>query len=445
MPHYILGRILVLLLNVIHFSFYFDFRERKWPRLLLSAPLLVAPLLRSGPREDDVTGFAWPIQVLLYAVLVALIFHVVLFKGGLKRIFYGVFLIGTFSGMGILAIQALYLHVLAIPLASASFWDIRLSHLALYIAMYPLLYRYVRRPFRAIVQQLGKLSWDTATLAPMLIFMITNLMVPCSYIYPNALTLALSGVVSANTITFFHYSYKTIVREDKYRILRETIESSNKFLRYIEMYNRELDRKERTIRTIRHDLRHVLGGLTLAARDGDTSSLLDVAKSVADLDIRMPCPYYTDNPAINAVVSFYFSIAGGQGVSCTARLALPDPPGIPGPELVMLLGNALDNCVKGASPLGEKGYIDIRVKQVKDCLVFKTVNNFAADQYSRGEGLGLESMRTLCEKREGRLDVETAGNEFRLTMVVKLDSPPNTEGIGNQRATENQPPSGDRS
>lgn len=435
MLYFILVSLAGIVLSFVHFSFYFPLRKWKWPRIPAGVLLLLAPFFLQPFYEGDYTGYLWPLLVIAYALYTAAVFHLLVFKGGVARILFGVFLLGSFAGIDQILNHMVFLYILDMPADPSTFQWIRAGQLVFYLLALPLLYKYARKPILIIIERVDQQGWPAAVLPSFIVYMFNFFVLGSIYASNSYLTFLLSLAAVANTISYYFYEYNIVEHDRRTRFLTSVIDSYNRMVPYFETYNAELNKREKALRTIRHDLRHVLGGLTLAAREGDMEGLLAVVGTVSEMEHdAMRMRRMSDNKAVDGVVSFHFSTAARHGVKCSARLFLPEPLGVPQVEVVMLFGNALENCVKAAIPLGGNGSIAVSAKAVKDCLVIKTINNFIPGKGKRGEGLGLASMRMVCERHNGRLDTEIVGDEFRLTAILKRD--PSVVGADSPEAEE---------
>jgi sensor histidine kinase regulating citrate/malate metabolism len=123
---------------------------------------------------------------------------------------------------------------------------------------------------------------------------------------------------------------------------------------------------------------------------------------------------------VNALVTYHFSQAEEKGIHCAATLFVPERLGLPADELSIILGNALENAVKGAETMEDTGYVEFSARPVNDCVVFDIENNHRPGAYRKGADVGLTSIRNLCEKNDGRANATDADGTFRLNIVLRL-------------------------
>jgi signal transduction histidine kinase len=127
-----------------------------------------------------------------------------------------------------------------------------------------------------------------------------------------------------------------------------------------------------------------------------------------------------ENMTVNTLVAYHFAQAREAGIACSSALYVPEALAIPPAELAVILGNALENALKGAQSMKDNGYIRFDAKPVKDYLVFDVENNYLPGGYSKGAGMGLASIRELAEKHQGRAKVEDRGGGFKLNIVLRM-------------------------
>jgi sensor histidine kinase regulating citrate/malate metabolism len=155
-------------------------------------------------------------------------------------------------------------------------------------------------------------------------------------------------------------------------------------------------------------------------KERDYEGLARHLQSLSSSAAAMRPSAYCENMAVNTLVAYHFEQAREKSIVCSSTLYVPEGLAIPTAELAVILGNALENAVKGAESMEEKGYIRFDAKPVKDCIVFDMENNYRPGAYPKGYGVGLSSIRELCEKNQGRAKVEDNEGVFKLNVVLRL-------------------------
>lgn len=239
------------------------------------------------------------------------------------------------------------------------------------------------------------------------------------------------GVITAAIlvicVTVFSYIliYMSINYRNNNLILSNQVESSKRLLSVYENYNKDIAEKEKTIYTMRHDFRHILNNIIQLSQEHDAEGIKKIADEFTRYFDGTEMRRYSSNKTINSILTYFMSLAERNQTDCTVRISIKDSLPIGDVELMLILGNALENSIKATAPLKEKGYVHIKINSIKDCTVFQIKNNYEKASYEKGSGLGLPSIRTLVDKLGGEVRVTDEQGVFALTVIL----------IDNQRAS----------
>lgn len=100
-------------------------------------------------------------------------------------------------------------------------------------------------------------------------------------------------------------------------------------------------------------------------------------------------------------------------------------------DLCIILGNALDNAVTAAGSYEGERYIEVLSEKKHDMLLLTVDNSFDgillqekgkiySKKRAKGEeGIGILSIRKLCEKNGGASKFEADGNHFQASFLLK--------------------------
>ncbi len=417
-------------LTLLRLFFYFRIKRNAHPVRKAAGLLLLLAVAASWPHFS----FAWPSHLalpifLLHFFLVAAGLRFLLFEGGYGRILFGLIAVAATSNVVAVVLYAVLVDTLSLELRSQAMTLTRFSFLVLCLAAYPLVYRHLRPPIIRILDAMENEKWYVTGATTLIVFCLGYL-AQVLFLIPPTQTLFVAGIMPVLSLIGFHLLlYNLIINRDQNCLLQSNLKSSRLLLQMYDHFNEEQARKEEAFRLMRHDFRHLLGHLEDLAESGDTESLRRyLEKMIEDLDSCAVRPYSEDR-AVNAVVSYYFAQAAKNGTRCEAQVSGPEQSPLNDLETASLIGNALENCVKGAAPLGDRGRIAFRLKPVKDRLVFKFENTYQEGRYHQGEGLGLKSLRLICARHGGLMESTTADGWYQLAVILPRRGPePEKEG-----------------
>lgn len=183
------------------------------------------------------------------------------------------------------------------------------------------------------------------------------------------------------------------------------------------------------IRHIRHDLRHHRAALAAIIKNGDAQAAEEYIKS---WDVLDEAAQVTGNLVADSLLNFYCVRAKELGFALKTEVSLPKLPGISDHDLCVLMGNLLENAIEAQTYLEpEQRFVSIRAKGDQDSLILAIDNRFDGtvkkenDRYltrkeEKDHGIGLSSVRTVCKKYNGILQLETKDDLFLSGVVIGL-------------------------
>lgn len=204
-----------------------------------------------------------------------------------------------------------------------------------------------------------------------------------------------------------------------------------------EQYER-LMQNAKTEKSMSHDLHHHLAVLGQLADSGDAGGIKEY---VENLDSRLTAAreiWYCKNYAVNAVAVHYLGIAESEGVAVDAKLNIPEDTGcVPAMDLCVVMGNFLENAVEACRRM-EKGnrFIRVRSQLADDTLSIVVSNSFDGNWREENgaylsrkesgetvprEGVGLSSVKAVCEKYRGLARYEASGDIWKSSALVHME------------------------
>lgn len=175
------------------------------------------------------------------------------------------------------------------------------------------------------------------------------------------------------------------------------------------------------VRRMRHDLRHHRAALAALIKSGDMTALSDYLDSTAFVE---DAPPVTGNLAADSVLLYYMDEAKALGVEMEIAISIGREMPLSDPDLCVILGNLLENAVDAQKYLPqEKRLIRANAKADKTSFTLAVDNRFdgtlctdhgayLSRKEGMGHGIGIGSVRAICEKYGGVLQIEVDGDMF---------------------------------
>ena len=413
---------ITLPLNIAHMFLYFSPKKGRPGLMILGLGLTPLPL--ALPR---MTGQVLPpelnmgLLILISLLFSAAVFRLFVFEGGFGRILFGVLSVSTFNNMMTILIYAVLFQGLGLPADQYTYLLTRVIYAGACLALFPVLYRRARRPFIRILDAVEHSAWYVNSLSPLMLTFLGYFAGLILFRHPEPLVAAVGVMLAAAMAGLYILVYNVIIGRDLNALLSSQLDFTGRLLTIYDHYDDLLGQKEQSLRLMRHDFRHHLGRLDALALNRDYEALRRCIAEIADSSADFELGVYSDDRVVNAVVSYHFAEAAKHGVDCSALIKIDEELPLSETELAVLLGNALENCAKAASPLGPAGRISLAVRPVRDRMVFKFENNYLDEIYRQGQGLGLRSIRQICLRHGGMMETRRADGEFQLTVIFPLN------------------------
>ena len=193
----------------------------------------------------------------------------------------------------------------------------------------------------------------------------------------------------------------------------------------------QLTERVNEARAARHDLRHqlaVLKDYVTCEQYQRLSAYLDELMAAAPPPLENQL---CENNAVNAVAGHYLSMAQQEGVEISAALYIPTHTGqVSQSDLCVLVGNLLENAVEACrTAAGDRRFIKLAATLQGERLYLTVDNSFdgqvkrdGAAYLSRKReepGVGLDSVRAVCEKYGGEARFETEAGVWRASVLLQ--------------------------
>ena len=289
-----------------------------------------------------------------------------------------------------------------------------------------IVYRYLRKPFRAYVLH-NRTSWL------LLCFPVSMIFLLFSYFISTTTNLTVWILISLTTLSIFLVMARALVSAASVRRIQE---SEKAVAAQLEIQRREYEdvRKKMELgRTYRHDMRHHLKVLEGLAGKDNNEELLRYIGGLSGQLSEISQENYCENITVNAVLSSCIGRAAKES-GCTVTSSVHIPAQIPFDEMdvCVILANALENAVHACEQTAEKEKRRIHITadfSDNRKMIVSVVNpcdaqiEFDADGFPivpkrKGHGVGLKSIAAIAKKYNGLFHCECKEGQFWLRVVL---------------------------
>lgn len=193
----------------------------------------------------------------------------------------------------------------------------------------------------------------------------------------------------------------------------------------------EMTQKNREIRSFRHDYQNNLSSLRVMVAEDRREDALNYIDNLNIPLEKTQNKYATGNYLVDAILSGKSAQAENQGAIICFKGSIPQK-GISNNDLCTILANGLDNAIRGCNDCTpctvsveakqQANWFTVVIKNpVKDKVKIKnnTVKTSKAD--NENHGFGLENIKRVAKKYNGRVELACDENEFTLKVFMMLE------------------------
>lgn len=195
----------------------------------------------------------------------------------------------------------------------------------------------------------------------------------------------------------------------------------------------ELSGKVLEARRMKHDFKHHIAAVYHYIETDDKTGLKDYCDQLVSQQEEGISIPYTGNVAADGVFYRYIQMAKANGVHFKMSGVIKNN-GIADVDLCVLLGNALDNAMNGCMTIQENRYIRVAAEATGQMLSLMVQNSFdgivketeegrfLSRRRNNKAGIGLESIRQVCRKYDGSMEMQYDETTFTVCILCRFDA-----------------------
>lgn len=295
------------------------------------------------------------------------------------------------------------------------------------VAIY-LEWRFLRRPFRMLIQMIPA-RWGILTLIPCAFcaYFIFVASWPGSYLRSGSQIVYVYAAVIPLLIVYIavfkslYDLYQIQAKQHSAALMAVQIAALKEKLQKVKAVEDE-------VRIQRHDLRHQLQAVTELVARGDRNAALEFLDTAQKRLDEQTVIHWCRPPVLDAVFSSYFDQARHEGIPVEAKISLADTLPVDEGELAIVVANALENAIHANLALPREQR-QIRCKMVGIPGIMLEISNPCTGNISfdssglpvaqkEGHGLGVQSISAFCRKHGAVCQFDLTDGWFRLRLVL---------------------------
>lgn len=276
---------------------------------------------------------------------------------------------------------------------------------------------------------------DIPTIYWLSIFLIPLGSLYITIILLESLNLNIYGIVSCIIILFSiniiaFYLYDALNKAFKDKIEKLALEEQNKYYqRQIEIINSSYE----NIKSLRHDMKNYLISLKGYIEKEEKEKTIDyILKFHNGLYERKEFSR-SGNMEIDSILNYKLQEARSKGILISLESKIPSNINASPLDMVVILGNLLDNAIEASSKVENDRRIDIGIKYKNNILFIFISNTFNGSIIYEGDkiktikedkenhGIGLNNIENILKKYNGTMKIYHTENNFNVDILMYID------------------------
>ena len=241
------------------------------------------------------------------------------------------------------------------------------------------------------------------------------------------------------SINFFvFYLYDILIQSYQEKMERNLLrQQNNAYIKQLKM----ITQSQENIKMIRHDIKLHISTLQGLIEKGNNDLALAYIQNAYNLANFTNEYSKTGNVEIDSILNYKIYEAKKLGIEITSNLNVPEKFNFLPIDIVIIIGNLLNNAIEATSKLNENKKIEMSIDFSRNVLYIRVINTFNEDLIfidnkiktthsdKENHGLGLYSVQKSIEKYNGSMDITHTDKNFCIDVL--LYNPGNSIGKEN--------------
>ena len=323
----------------------------------------------------------------------------------------------------------------SIGYVSSLFFDQSMQHVVtgnvlveavIYLLAFPAFNRLLSDCITPFLELKTDTYWHTVCWIPTLLFLANASLY--SYGYRGGLQDLLGQLLIFAAVLLFCIS----VAKDASRIRSKEMLTVN--MQMQKQYYHSLTEKVELARRHLHDAKYITVSIQRFIEADDKEGLAEFCKTLIPKRYYQVDMFHSGNAAVDGVLYHYVQRAEAENVKFKIVGTVKNP-GIPDDEMCILLGNALENAFTACQTLPDNRFVSFTAQTEANVLSLMVRNSFdglvttkhgiiQSRKRSRGPGIGIASMKEICERHGGMMQTQWSDGVFTVLMILTLKNSP---------------------
>lgn len=229
---------------------------------------------------------------------------------------------------------------------------------------------------------------------------------------------------------FVFYLYDILLQSYQEKMEKNLLkQQNNAYIKQLKM----ISESQENMKIIRHDIKLHLSTLQGLIEKGNDDVALDYIKKAYNLTSYKNEYAKSNNAELDSILNYKLYEANKIGIEVSLNLNVPEKLNFQPIDIVIIIGNLIDNAIEAASKLEGSKKIEVSIEFSRNVLYISVINPFNGEislsnkelkttrEDKANHGLGLQSVKKSLEKYDGTISLSHTDGEF--CAVVLLYNP----------------------
>lgn len=277
--------------------------------------------------------------------------------------------------------------------------------------------------------QIPTIYWICIIVMPLVSIYISVLLYLSTNLKMILIVIGLVLLFVINFSTFYLYEKLAMMYRDKME--KAFLEQENKY------YNNQFELIQtslKSVKSFKHDLMNHLSTIKILIQKDEKEKVLDHIVKMTDSCYVIKEYAKSGNIVIDSMINFKLQQAEEDNIKINVVLKIPTELNITSFDLVIILGNILDNAIHATKKLHSHRNIDLRMSYNKGRLIIKLENTFdgkilfdgdkilSIDKDKDEHGLGIGNVKRCIKKYNGTMDIEITEKIYSISLLLYISS-----------------------
>ena len=205
------------------------------------------------------------------------------------------------------------------------------------------------------------------------------------------------------------------------------------YIKGLESQYHLVERSERNLRILRHDMRHYSSMIDALLTQGEYDEIRKITLHIHEVTEENKVPKYCHNIVLNSILTQVMERASALGITVHPDIILPRELPVNDYEFASVIANLFENaflCIRDFEK--EKRYVDVTIRCETDHLLVRMENRYENEirfdpvtglpksQKGRNHGLGMQSISAFADKIGGNINCLCENGVFLIVLFAKF-------------------------